>query len=71
MSPYQLLSPIVGNHLTPTDLVVTPNLIALGLVPNTGTALCPICGQTSDRVHGRYRRVLTYLWSSPRIVDSV
>jgi len=34
MSPSQLLSQIVGNHLTPTDLVVTPNLIALGLVPS-------------------------------------
>ncbi|MBA4191373.1 MAG: hypothetical protein C0467_25620 [Planctomycetaceae bacterium] len=52
MSPFDLLSQLIGNRFTPIDLVVTPNLIALGLVPSTGTALCPLCGHASDRIHG-------------------
>ncbi|MCE9564565.1 MAG: transposase family protein [Planctomycetes bacterium] len=61
MSPFSLLSQLIGNHLSPTDLVVTPKLVAIALAPTTGNAFCPLCGRSSDRVHGRYRRVLADL----------
>ncbi|MCE9564590.1 MAG: ISL3 family transposase [Planctomycetes bacterium] len=61
MSPYHLLSQLIGNHLSPTDLVVTLKLFAIALSPTTGNALCPVCGQSSDRIHSRYRRVIADL----------
>ncbi|MCE9564899.1 MAG: transposase family protein [Planctomycetes bacterium] len=50
MSPLSLLSQLIGNHLSPTEVVVTPNLIAIA-VATTGNACCPVCGQPSDHVH--------------------
>ncbi len=61
MSPFSLLSQLIGNHLSPTELVVTPKLVAIALTPITGNALCPPCGQSSDRIHSRYRRILADL----------
>jgi transposase len=61
MLPSHLLSQLLGTHLSPTDLVVTPNLIAVALTSSDPNALCPVCGQPSDDVHSRYRRILADL----------
>jgi transposase len=61
MLPSHLLSQLLGTHLSPTDLVVTPNLIAVALTSSDPNSLCPVCGQPSDHVHSRYRRVLADL----------
>ena len=61
MLPSDLLSRIIGAPLAPTDLVFTPDLIVVALISHARTALCPVCGQPSDRVHSRYRRVLADL----------
>ncbi|MBA4191423.1 MAG: hypothetical protein C0467_25870 [Planctomycetaceae bacterium] len=61
MLPSHLLSQLIGTHLSPTDLVLTPNLIAVALTPTEPNALCPVCGQPSDDVHSRYRRLLADL----------
>jgi len=61
MLPSELLSQLLGNHLSPTDLVLTPNLIAVALTPSDPNALCPVCSQPSDHVHSRYRSILADL----------
>lgn len=61
MLPLHLLSQFLGTHLSPTDLVLTPNLIAVALTASDPNALCPVCGQRSDDVHSRYRRILADL----------
>lgn len=61
MLPSDLLSQLIGAPLLPTDLVFTPDLIAVALASRIRTAPCPVCGQLSDRVHSRYRRVLADL----------
>ena len=61
MLPSDLLSQLLGTHLSPTDLVLPPNLIAIALTPSDPNALCPVCGQPSDHVHSRYRRILADL----------
>ena len=61
MLPSDLLSQLIGAPLEPTDLVVTPDLIVVALTSRAGTAMCPVCGQLSDRGHSHYRRVLTDL----------
>src|SRR5262245_65699796 len=42
--------------LSVTDLTVTPELIGIAVACAAPAADCPGCGQTSDRVHSRYRR---------------
>jgi hypothetical protein len=61
MLPSDLLSQLIGASLSPTDLVFTPNRIAVALTSHARTASCPFCGQLSDRVHSHYRRVLADL----------
>lgn len=61
MLPSDLLSQLLGAPLSPTDLVVTPNLIAVALTSRTRATPCPVCGQLSERVHSHYRRVLADL----------
>ena len=61
MLPSDLLSQLIGAPLLPTDLVFTPDLIAVALASRARAAPCPVCGQFSDRVHSRYRRVLADL----------
>ena len=61
MLPSDLLSQLIGVSLSPTDLVFTPNLIAVALTSRARAVPCPVCGQLSDRVHCRYRRVLADL----------
>ncbi|VTS01363.1 Transposase OS=Novosphingobium sp. Rr 2-17 GN=WSK_3256 PE=4 SV=1: zf-ISL3 [Gemmata massiliana] len=56
-----LLSQILGTTLVPTDLVFAPDLIVVALASRAESAPCPICGQRSDRVHSRYRRVIADL----------
>ena len=66
MLPSHLLPQLLGTHLSPTDLVLTPNLIAIALTPSDPNALCPVCAQPSDHVHSRYRRILADLPISGR-----
>lgn len=61
MLPSDFLSRLLGTHLSPTDLVLTPNLIAVALTSSDPNSLCPVCGQPSDHVHSRYRRILADL----------
>lgn len=61
MLPSDLLSELIGAPLLPTDLVFAPDLIAVALTSRIRAAPCPVCGQFSDRVHSRYRRVLADL----------
>ncbi len=61
MLPSDLLSQIIGAPLLPADLVFTPDLIAVALTSHARVAPCPVCGQLSDLVHSRYRRVLADL----------
>src|SRR5438105_4413603 len=61
MLPSDLLAELIGAPLMSTDLVVAPGLIVVALTGRAGTAPCPACGQLSDRVHSRYRRVLADL----------
>ena len=61
MLPSDLLSQLIGAPLLPTDLVFTPDLIAVALTSRARTAPCPVCGQLAERVHSRYRRVLADL----------
>jgi transposase len=61
MLPFDLLSQILGTTLVPPDLVFAPDLIVVALASCAGSAPCPICGQRSDRVHSRYRRVIADL----------
>lgn len=61
MLPSDLLSQLIAAPLSPTDLVFTPNLIAVALASRAQIAPCPVCGQLSDRVHSRYRRILADL----------
>ena len=39
-----------------TAVTVTPTLIGLAITPTAGTACCPACGASSDRVHSHYAR---------------
>ena len=61
MLPSDLRSQLIGASLSPTDLVFTPDLIAVARTSRIRTAACPVCGHLSDRVHSRYRRVLADL----------
>jgi transposase len=40
------------------QIEVTPDLITLALCMETAEACCPVCGQSSSRVHSRYLRTL-------------
>jgi transposase len=61
MLPSDLLSQILETALSPTDLIFTPDLIVVALASRAPSALCPVCGQRSDRVHSHYCRVLADL----------
>ncbi len=64
MSPAELLPPSAG--LTVTAVTVTADLVAVAVACSSPTARCPDCGRPSDRVHGRYRRVLADRPVGPR-----
>ena len=44
-----------------TDLSIDPDTITIEAQPSAATAICPNCGQDSDRVHSRYTRRITDL----------
>jgi transposase len=55
--------------LSITAVTITPALIALAITPTAGSACCPACGATSDRVHSHYTRTVADLpWRGRRVV---
>ena len=43
------------------DLSITPDQVTISLRPTTSAAACPICGESSSRIHSRYVRTLADL----------
>jgi zinc-finger of transposase IS204/IS1001/IS1096/IS1165/Transposase len=55
--------------LSITAVTITPTWIALAAAPTAGTACCPACGTSSDRVHSYYIRTVADLpWRGRRVV---
>ncbi len=42
-----------GTGLRPRGLILAPGLVAILAEPTESVAVCPGCGQPSDRIHGR------------------
>lgn len=45
-------------HLRLEQIEITPSVVILSLAVDTSEAACPLCQQTSSRVHSRYTRTL-------------
>ena len=44
-----------------TEIQATPQTVTLALQALSATACCPVCGQSTTRVHSRYQRALADL----------
>ena len=55
------LLPLIPAGLLVEQVLPEPDRITILVRPSSPACACPLCGQASDRVHSRYRRVLADL----------
>ncbi len=48
-------------HLHLEQIKITPQTLILSLAVETSEAACPLCQQTSQRVHSHYTRLVEYI----------
>ena len=60
MSPTELLLPPACDILI-TEVSMTEGLLVVVAAPVSASAVCPLCGTASERIHSRYRRTIADL----------